>query len=74
MYIVSINFEFITFNSFINLFILLKNCIDYIQVKCIENSMEKCSFRNTNVTFPLRVELHITLKISITVKTSRLCN
>jgi len=48
MYNVSIRnkyFVFITFNTVIYLFILLKNCIKYIQVKYIVNSMEKYSFR-----------------------------
>jgi len=48
MYNVSIRnkyFAFITFNTFIYLLILLKNCIKYIQVKYIRNSMEKYLFR-----------------------------
>jgi len=66
MYNVSIrskHFEFITFNIFINLLILLKNCINYVQCKNIEISMNKYTFRYKNIMFSWSVDLHIYIKI-----------
>ena len=56
-------FELISFNTFIYLFILLINSINYIQVKYIENSMEKYVFRHINITFCWKVEPHIYINI-----------
>ena len=56
-------FEFIPFNTFIYLLILLKSCINYIQVKCIENWMEKYLFAYVCITVSWRAELQIHINI-----------
>jgi len=79
MYNVSIRskyFECITFNTFINLLILLKNCINYVQCKNIETQWKNIHLRIKILRFleVLNCIYTITLKMLSTETYSHSCH